>query len=68
MHQHMKNEVLTFFSILIIDIKEGEDKEPGRTSHTKPHYDPGMFVNVESFSDFVAALEVPKDAIAMQFL
>ena len=38
---------------------EGEDKEPGRTSRTKPHYDPGMFFNVQSVGDFAAALGVP---------
>ena len=44
---------------------EGEDKEPGRTSRTKPHYDPGMFFNVQSVSDFAAILGVPRDSIAL---
>ena len=35
---------------------EDEDKEPGRTSRTKPHCDPGMFFNVQSVGDFAAAL------------
>jgi len=39
--------------------------DPGRSSRTKPHYDPGMLSNVQSVDDFAAVLQVPKESISL---
>ena len=39
--------------------------DPGRSSRTSPHYDPGIFSNVKSVDDFAAVLQVPKESISL---
>ena len=42
-----------------------KDNDPGRSTRTMPHYDPGMFSDVKSVDDFAAVLQVPKESIAL---
>ena len=33
-----------------------KDNDPGRSTRTMPHYDPGMFSDVKSVDDFAAVI------------